>query len=158
EIPLTHYSLEPSLRDRGPAIGLAALIMHHDNPKSCFMTMWSDHDISEKLGYFKTLLKKAEKYLEANPDATITVGVKPRFAHTGFGYIKKGVKIKNQFSLPLYSVEQFTEKPNKALAEKFVKSKKHLWNSGYFIWKTETLLKLYEQHLPEVYNILQKIK
>lgn len=158
DIPLNHYSLEPSLRDRGPAIGLAALIMHHDNPQSCFMTMWSDHDIFEKPGYFKTLLKKAEKYLKENPEATITVGVKPRFAHTGFGYIKKGSKIRNRFSLPLYQLEQFTEKPSKTRAEKFIKTKKYLWNSGYFIWKTETLLKLYEQHLPEVYSILKKIE
>ncbi len=154
----SHYSLEPALRDRGPAIGLAALIMHHDNPQSSFMTMWSDHEISEHKGYFKKLLAQAEQYLNKNSEATLTIGIKPTFPHTGFGYIEKGKKITNQFSLPLSSVNSFTEKPDKQTAQRFIKSKKYLWNSGYFIWKTETLLKLYEVHLPEVYENLMRIK
>ena len=158
DIPVSHYSLEPVLRDRGPAIGLAALIMNHDNPDSIFMTMWSDHNINEKKGYFKKLLANAEQYLKANPEATLTIGVPPSSPHTGFGYIKKGAKIANKYGLPLSKVASFTEKPSKAVAEKFLKSNSYLWNSGYFIWKTDTLLKLYAKHLPEVYEILQKIK
>src|ERR1700704_4990678 len=42
-IPAANYSLEPVLRDRGPAIGLATLIMNHHDPKSAFVTAWSDH-------------------------------------------------------------------------------------------------------------------
>lgn len=157
-IPSSHYSLEPTLRDRGPAIGLAALIMHHDNPKSSFMTMWSDHNIKEKPGYFKKLLSQAEKYLNANPENTVTIGVKPTFPHTGFGYIKHDKRISNPYSLPLSKVSKFVEKPNLKTAEKFLSSGEYLWNSGYFIWKTETLLNLYKEHLPEVYKILMKIK
>ncbi len=82
DIPVSHYSLEPTLRDRGPAIGLATLIMHHDNPRSSFMTMWSDHDISEKKGYFKKLLLQADQYLNANPNTTITVWAKVGFTPT----------------------------------------------------------------------------
>lgn len=157
-IPDKHYSLEPVLRDRGPAIGLAALIMHHDDPKSSFMTMWSDHNIIESKGYFKKLLVNAEKYLNENPAATLTIGVKPTFPHTGFGYIKKGKKIVNKYGLPLSTVSSFVEKPKKAQAEKFLSSGQYLWNSGYFIWKTATILDLYKQHLPEVYKILKKIE
>ncbi len=157
-IPVTHYSLEPVLRDRGPAIALAALIMNHQDPNSMFMTMWSDHNINEKSGYFKKLLANAEKYLYDHPEATLTIGVPPTFAHTGFGYIKKGAKVENKYNLPLYKVVTFTEKPNLKTAEKFVQSGQQLWNSGYFIWKTSTLLELYKQHLPEVYKILMKIQ
>ncbi len=154
KIPTSHYSLEPALRDRGPAIGLAALIMHHDNPRSSFMTMWSDHEIREPKGYFKKLLASAETYLDKHPDATLTIGIKPTFPHTGFGYIEKGQKISGN----MFSVNSFKEKPNTATAQKFVKSKKYLWNTGYFIWRTENLLSLYQKHLPEVYEILMKIK
>ncbi len=158
QIPDSHYSLEPTLRDRGPAIGLAALIMNHHNPDSSFMTMWSDHSITEEKGYFKNLLQLADKYLDKNPEATITVGIKPTFPHTGFGYIQKGSKVNNNLSLPLYNVRSFKEKPDFKTASKFVKSESYLWNSGYFIWKTKTLLDLYKQHMPEVYKILMKIK
>lgn len=158
QIPDSHYSLEPSLRDRGPAIGLAALIMNHHDPKSSFMTMWSDHSIQEPKGYFKNLLKQADKYLSQNPEATLTIGINPTYPHTGFGYIQKGKTKKNNLGLPISEVKSFKEKPNLKLATKFYKSKQYLWNSGYFIWKTENLLNLYKIHLPEVYEILMKIK
>ncbi len=91
EVPMNNYSLEPALRDRGPAIGLAALIMHHHDPLSSFVTAWSDHYIKEEKKYLRTL-KKAENYLKKNPQTTITVGVVPHFAHPGLGYIEKGAK------------------------------------------------------------------
>ena len=157
-IPVSRYSLEPVLRDRGPAIGLAALIMNNDDPDSSFMTMWSDHHIKEEEGYFKNLLAQAKQYLNTNPEATLTIGVPPTFAHTGYGYIEKGEEMANDHGLPLHQVQSFTEKPDKSTAQKFLESGKHLWNSGYFMWKTATLLALYREHLPEVYEILQKIK
>lgn len=158
EIPISKYSLEPVLRDRGPAIALAALIMHHDDPESTFMTMWSDHHIKEPRNYFKKLLQSAEKYLNNNPNKVLTIGVKPTHPHTGFGYIKKQSKIPNKLGLPLFKVNSFKEKPDLKTAEKFLKSGKYLWNSGYFIWKTKTLLDLYKKHLPEVYELLNKIE
>src|SRR5690349_5686921 len=55
-IPDSHYSIEPCLRARGPAIGLAALIMHTQDPDSSFMCMWSDHSITSEKDYFTNLL------------------------------------------------------------------------------------------------------
>ena len=37
-IPKANYSLEPETLDRGPALGLAALIMLHKNPQAVFVT------------------------------------------------------------------------------------------------------------------------
>lgn len=157
-IPESHFSLEPCLRGRGPAIGLAALIMHHHDPESTFMTMWSDHSIKSNQNYFVNLLGDLEKYLNENPSHTITVGVKPKHAHTGLGYIEKGSEKNNSSSLPLYELSSFKEKPDLETANKFLNSGKHLWNSGYFVWKTSTLLDLYKIHLPEIYEILMAIK
>lgn len=154
-IPQKNYSLEPVLRDRGPAIGLAALIMHHHDPSSSFVTAWSDHYIREESIYL-TLLKKADHYLEQHPQATIILGVKPTFAHTGMGYIEQGHKIAG--SLPLAKVKSFKEKPDLKTAVRYVESDKYLWNTGYFMWKTATLLNLYQRHLPTIYDLLQKIK
>jgi mannose-1-phosphate guanylyltransferase len=157
-VPGHHFSIEPVLRDRAPAIGLAALIMHHDNPNSNFICMWSDHSISERRGYFKKLLSSIDKYLTAHPEMTLTVGVKPAFAHTGLGYIEKGPRLANKYGLPLYKLKSFKEKPDAKLASRFLSNRRYLWNSGYFAWKTETLLNLYQRHLPDIYNILMKIK
>lgn len=157
-IPRSHYSIEPVLKERAPAIGLAALIMHHNNPRSSFMCMWSDHSIQSKPGYFQKLLIQIEKFLDKNPESTLTIGAKPTFAHTGLGYIQKGTKYKNKFDLPLYNLKSFKEKPNSRLANQFIKSNDYLWNSGYFVWKTATLLALYKHYLPEIYSILMQIR
>jgi mannose-1-phosphate guanylyltransferase len=157
KIPAKNYSLEPALRDRGPAIGLAALIMNHHDSKSCFVTAWSDHYIKEERRYLQ-MLQKAEQYLNKYPATTITVGVTPQFAHPGLGYIEIGKKINNRLGLRMYTVRSFKEKPSAAIAEQYVKSKRYLWNAAYFIWRTDYLLSLYRQYLPEVYGLLMQIK
>lgn len=157
-IPKNHYSIEPCLRGRGPAIGLAALILEHHDPEAIFMCMWSDHSIKSEENYFSELLKKLELFLSKNPESTITVGIKPKHAHTGLGYIEKGESKNNEHSLPLYKLASFKEKPDMKTANEFLNSGKHLWNSGYFAWKASTLLDLYEKHLPEIHRILMDIK
>ena len=89
--------------------------------------------------------------MKLHPEQTITVGIEPTFAHTGMGYIEKDRDFVNNTRLNLHHVKSFKEKPDESTAKKYLKSKKYLWNSGYFIWKTTTILSLYEQHLPEIY-------
>ncbi len=157
-IPRNHYSIEPCLRGRGPAIGLAALIMQHHDPEAIFMCMWSDHSIKSEGHYFTNLLTDLEKFLSDHPESTITVGIKPQHAHTGLGYIEKGQKLENQYGLPLHKLKSFKEKPDIETANRFVAEGNYLWNSGYFAWKASTLLNLYKTHLPEIYNILMELK
>jgi mannose-1-phosphate guanylyltransferase len=156
-VPYKNYSLEPVLRDRAPAIGLAALIMDHDHPNSVFATSWSDSHIEPKKKYLD-ILRKAEKFLSHHPEMIINVGVKPSFPHTGLGYIEQGKKIANKEGLAVFQAQSFKEKPNHALAKKFLAKKTYLWNTGMFIGRTTTFLELYKQHLPEIYEILMQIK
>jgi hypothetical protein len=140
-VPYKNYSLEPVLRDRAPAIGLAALIMDHDHPNSVFATSWSDSHIEPKKKYLD-ILRKAEKFLSHHPEMIINVGVKPSFPHTGLGYIEQGKKIANKEGLAVFQAQSFKEKPNHALAKKFLAKKTYLWNTGMFIervwkWKEE---------------------
>ena len=156
-VPSENFSLEPTLRDRGPAIGLAALIMEHRSPGQTFVTAWSDHHINPKQKYLSTL-RRAERYLKQQPQTTLQIGVTPTFPHTGMGYIKQGRKIANRQGLALYQADSFKEKPDLATARRFISSKRYLWNTGIFMWNTRTLLGLYQRHLPEIYRLLMKIK
>ncbi len=152
-VPQNHYSLEPCLCDRGPAIGLAALIMHNFNKNGSFVTSWSDHYIKNEKEYFR-VLKLADNYLKTDPSIFIAIGVSPSSPHTGLGYIETGKNLDKAVK----KVTSYTEKPDLATAKKFIESGNYLWNTGYFVCRTDTLLKLYEQHLPEVYKILMRIK
>jgi mannose-1-phosphate guanylyltransferase len=152
-IPKNHYSIEPVQKDRGPAIALSALLIQHFDAKASFVTAWSDHYIKNETAYFEAI-KTAEKFLLTHPDYFLTVGAKPSYAHTGFGYIEQGKMVSNG----AYAVRSFKEKPDLKTAQKFIKSGKFLWNTGYFICRADTLLKLYKQHQPQIYKILMKIK
>jgi len=153
QIPLANYSLETATKDRGPAIGLAALIMWKRDPESFFITAWSDHYIKNETAYFQAL-KSAEAFLKKQPGYFLTIGVRPSSAHTGFGYIELGKKLSGQ----VFGAKSFKEKPDAKTAKKFLQNKNYLWNTGYFVCKCETLLQLYKKHLPEVYKILMKIQ
>lgn len=157
KIPEHNFSIEPLVRDRGPAIGLAALIMEHYRPNSVFVAAWSDHYINPVSKYLTTL-RRAERYLEQHPEATLQIGVKPTFPHAGMGYIQQGRKISNRQGLALYQMKSFKEKPNIAVAQRFLDKGNYLWNTGIFMWNARTLLSLYQKHLPKIYNLLMKIK
>jgi mannose-1-phosphate guanylyltransferase len=155
-IPRSHYSLEPVLLDRAPAIGLAASLIEHDVPGSIIATVWSDHHISDVARYRATLAA-GEAYLSQHPDSVIAIGVRPTHPHTGMGYIKLGKQIANNSEI-IHQVAQFAEKPDSKTAEKYVLSGKYLWNTGYFMFRSDTLLALYKQHLPDIAKKLHVIQ
>ena len=153
QVPKANYSLEPVLKDRGPAIGLAALLMLQKDKDACFVTAWADHYINDEKAYFATL-KTAEQFLRRHPDYFLTIGVKPSYPHTGLGYIQQGKK----FAGGVHHATSFKEKPDQKTAEKFFRSGRYLWNTGYFVCRADTLIALYQKHQPQIYDLLMKIK
>jgi mannose-1-phosphate guanylyltransferase len=85
----------------------------------------------------------------------VTIGIKPTRPETGYGYIQF---IDDQVAEGIYRVQTFAEKPNISTARRFIESGDFLWNSGMFIWKTETILNEISVHLPELYEGLLKIE
>lgn len=157
-LPKSHYSLEPMRKNRGPALGLAALIMDHESDDKIFATAWADDHITQAALYHETL-KLGEKYIQENPKSIIAVGIKPTSAHTGFCYIQTG---KNQggsgVGSAVFAVKRFTDKPNKNQAEKYLASGSYYWNTGYFISHVDHILGLYKKFRPKAYALLMKIK
>ncbi len=90
-------------------------------------------------------MEEAEK-----SDSLVTIGIKPYFPATGYGYIKR----KDAESL---EVEEFVEKPDQETAEKYLESGNYLWNSGMFVWKASVILKQFEKLLPDIYGYLMEI-
>lgn len=157
EIPKQNFSIEPEVRDRGPAVGLGALLINHAEPDSTFVMAWSDHYIKDVAGYFQSL-KIAEAHLNDQPEKILTIGALPSSPHTGLRYIqvKKGGNSKK--SEKVFNVKAFKDKPTHKQAENYLKSGDHLWNTGYFVAKTGHFLKFYEKHLPEIHKVLMQIK
>ena len=57
----------------------------------------------------------------------------------------------------IYEVERFTEKPDLATAERFLKDGDYYWNSGMFVWRASAILAEIQRYLPEVHQVVQTI-
>jgi mannose-1-phosphate guanylyltransferase/mannose-6-phosphate isomerase len=144
---------EPVGRNTAPAIGLAAIYLHHLSPESIMMVLPSDHaipDIKKFLRGLNIAIQGAKK------DYLVTFGIKPTRPETGYGYIKV-TKSSTMKSKGLLKVERFFEKPDLKTAKRYFSDGRYFWNSGIFVFKTSKILSEIETHLPTLYQTLKRI-
>src|SRR5699024_3404320 len=98
------------------------------------------------------ILQKAAK--KAEEDALVTIGIKPRYPETGYGYIE----FEKDEEADAFKVKQFREKPDKKMAQGFVESGRFLWNSGMFIWQTSTIIDAFKSYLPTIYQQVEMLQ
>ena len=154
EIPKKNYIIEPSGKNTAPAIGLAALHIFKRDPDAIMGVYPADHFIKGDTK-FKTVINQARKMVEQKT-ALLTIGIKPTYPATGYGYIQYDLRKKTEVA-GAYEVKTFTEKPNKETAEKFINSGEFLWNGGIFVWKAELLLLEIKTYMPALYQCLDSI-
>jgi mannose-1-phosphate guanylyltransferase len=151
ELPAANFIGEPVGRDTANAVGLAVAVLAQKDPEAVVGIFPADHVITP-LDRFCTSVNQAFEAAEKNPDALVTLGVRPTRADTNYGYIHRGQRLAEG----LYEVEEFIEKPNVASAMKFVASGDYYWNSGMFAWRATTILGQIKKHLPPSHaSILQ---
>lgn len=153
-IPEDNFILEPMPRGTASVAGLAALTIKNRDPNGSMAILTADH-LMRNEAHLRQLLKAAfeiaqQKYL-------VTLGIKPSFPATGYGYIQMGEPLGEFQGLQAYQVEQFKEKPPYELAKDLVADGQHVWNSGMFIWQVQTVLDALAQQMPELYAKLQEI-
>ncbi len=176
---LPYQSLyEPIGRNTAPAIALAAAYLTAGGGDPVMVVLPADHIIKDEVN-FRSHLDTAIQ--AAQNGKLVTFGIQPTRADTGFGYIKTketdiqyeggGARdrlrtqhsaLSTQNSLfgtqsGVLEVERFTEKPNHATAETFLKEGGYYWNSGMFVWRASVILAEIQRHLPAVYQIVQTI-
>ncbi|MCJ7746262.1 MAG: mannose-1-phosphate guanylyltransferase/mannose-6-phosphate isomerase [Desulfobacterales bacterium] len=145
---------EPLGRNTAPAIGLAAIYLHHLSPESVMIVMPSDHAISDTENFFSDLRLAIQGAME---DYLVTFGIKPSRPETGYGYIKVDHSSKIQVK-GLVKVERFVEKPDLQTAREYFSDGSYFWNSGIFVWKTSKILSEIKAHLPSLYRVLKEIE
>ena len=151
DIPKKNILCEPIQRNTAASIALGSFMIHKKNKKAKILVCPSDHLINDH-EKFKKICLKAFKHLDYKDQIT-TIGIKPKNAHTGYGYIKT-INSKNN---EITQVKEFKEKPNKKTAQIFLNSKNYLWNSGIFIFSTKKIIEEYELHQNKIYLSFKKI-
>lgn len=151
-IPEENIIIEPVFKGTAAAIGYAALHIKNKYKDSSMIVLASDHLILDEEGFRKNINIAIDEVI--NYDTIVTLGVKPTKPETGYGYIEiDGEFIYNK----VFAVNKFYEKPNLEAAKSYIKAGRFLWNSGIFIFRTETILEEMKQYMPKHYNILKEI-
>ncbi len=148
EIPKRQILAEPAQRNTAPAIGLAAHILQSIDSQAVMGVFPSDHVIGRPRDYVR-LLKSAFKMAEAGKIAVL--GIQPRWAETGYGYIEFPKNIQPNAAA---DVSRFREKPDAATAEQFLAAGNFYWNAGMFFWRTSVLLDALRRFLPKTAALL----
>jgi mannose-1-phosphate guanylyltransferase len=137
ELAADHIIGEPERKDTAAAAVLATLLAEKLSPGCVVAILTSDHVIGP-VDAFAACIKSAADEARAH-DALVTIGIRPTFASTGFGYLE----------IDGPRVARFVEKPNVEKAHEYVASGRYLWNSGMFVWKTTAALDEMKQHLSQ---------
>lgn len=142
---------EPAARNTAACIGYSAMEILRKYGDGVMIITPADHyieNVPALTEIFKTAILTAE-----NEDKLVTIGLKPTFPSTGFGYIKYDADIEG----PVKPVIEFREKPDEETAKAYVESGEYAWNSGMFIWKASLILDKLKEYTPDIYEDLKTI-
>ena len=155
-LPTERIVGEPCGRDTAACIGLGAALAAHNDPDAVMLVTPADHVI-EPAQEFRRAIHAAEQTVLDNPGAIVTFGIQPTFAATGYGYIERGAELAQRQGVPIFRVGSFREKPHVELAEEFLASGKHFWNSGIFVWRAATILAELRRNQPKLAAAVERI-
>ena len=156
ELPERNIIIEPEGRNTAPCIALSAFVIKKYYEDATMVVLPSDHLIKDE-DEFRSIINDADKFVNNNNNAIITLGIKPSRAETGYGYIKFGEEKKSLNFHEVIKVDAFVEKPNKETAKEYLEDGSYLWNGGMFIWSANNILEQIKKYSTDTYEALKEI-
>jgi mannose-1-phosphate guanylyltransferase/mannose-6-phosphate isomerase len=135
--------LEPTPRDSGPAVAVAALLTAERGPDALALVLAADH-IVRKPDEFRNVCERAAA--AAANGWIVTFGIKPTRPSTSYGYIRPGRSIEDTV---VCAVEAFVEKPDERTATAYL-NEGYLWNSGNFLFSPAVMLAEIQRFEPAI--------
>lgn len=151
-VPNARIIGEPIARNTAASIGLAAAVVAKEDPKAVVACFPADHAVTDEPKLL-AVLREAVTLAQAH-DVLVTIGIRPSFPHTGYGYMKRGAAISGNG----YAVSRFYEKPNLERAKRYFESGEFFWNSGMFVWRAEVILAAIKEFMPQLHAGLMRIQ
>ena len=134
--------LEPFGKNTAPAITVAALWAHQIEQNASLLVLSADHELRDD-EVFRQSITQAQALLEDG--RLVTFGIVPTRPATGYGYIRRGSPVGCG-----YEVSEFVEKPDLAVARKYLESSDYYWNSGMFMFNAGDFLAELSRLNPEI--------
>lgn len=145
---------EPMGKNTAPAVGVIASIINKKDPDGVILISPADHIIAKE-ALFRRLLEVGAEVASEGPN-TVTIGIKPTYPSTGYGYIQMSDTHHTHGDVDVHKALSFKEKPDEKTAEEYVASWSYVWNSGMFMWSAKTIMHLFKQHAPDIYKSLKR--
>jgi mannose-1-phosphate guanylyltransferase len=154
-LPRRNFLAEPQGKNTAPCIGLAALEVVARNPGAVMVILPADHWVTDIHAFRNTMRSAVE--IAMRHDSLVTIGIRPDYPETGYGYIVKGKSFGGKTGAGVSHVKRFREKPSAVAARQLIRQGS-LWNSGIFVWKASLLLELMRRYQPTISKGLEQIK
>ena len=150
QVPKRQILAEPAQRNTAPCIALAAQILSRIDPDAVMGVFPADHLILKE-NQFRKFVRSA--FRAAETQSVVVLGIQPRWAETGYGYIEfpRNAPAGKLDALP---VESFREKPDVPTAAAFLERGHFFWNAGMFFWRAASVLDLMRRHQPKTATLL----
>lgn len=133
--------LESIGRNTAPAIAINAMLAPVDE---ILYIIPADAKITNDDRYISAILEAKGLATAGN---IVTFGIKPTYAHTGYGYIEHKHN----------SVLSFKEKPDEKTAIEYITQGGFLWNSGMFMFKAGVFLSELQKYNKEIYDTCRNL-
>jgi len=152
-LPRANLVIEPAPRGTAACLAVVAAAIARRDPEAAMAVFPADHVIAP-VGRFQRCVRRGFETAETQ-DCLVTFGIPPTGPETGYGYVETGQRLRR--GTPRVDwVARFVEKPDRATAQRFVDSGRHLWNSGMFVWRVAVLQTGLARHAPALGRIVEQ--
>lgn len=148
---------EPFGKNTAPAVAvLCHLLVSQGSADEVIGIFPSDHLVSKEKEFLEVVQFAQDV---ANENRIVTLGIKPSYPETGYGYIQTHLdSIKKSGLLHAHAVVKFHEKPDLKKAQDFLSQGGFSWNAGIFIFKVSHMVSLFQKHQPEMWKQVSELK
>ena len=137
--------LEPARRSTAPAVALAALRAIRGGSDPLLLVLAADAHVGDE-DAFRAAVRRAMPFAEEH-GRLMVFGARPTSPEPGYGYIRRGAASADPC---VAEVAEFTEKPSKAVAERYVAEGGYTWNCGMFLFRASTYLDELRTFRPDI--------
>jgi len=138
--------IEPAPRNTAPAVLAATLWLEQQEPGALVLVAPSDHLMPDPAS-FRLAAGAAAAHAAAGGIATF--GIAPDRPETGYGYLELAAAVEEggHAAVPL---ARFVEKPDRGAAEEMLRSGRHLWNAGIFLFRSDVMVGAFRALAPQL--------
>lgn len=155
-LPEENIILEPEKKDTALAMLVGTLYAQSLDPEAIIVNSAADHIVMNSDEYVRVMSGAVQ--VAAQGDYLVTVGITPTEPATGFGYIKISEQLQSVVdNLPVFKVDSFVEKPNRATAAAFIATNHYFWNANMYVWSAHSLLQAFHKIQPTTAKLIEPL-